>query len=40
MKAKLEQDLKDLKKALSQKLITVNEYCDTYHQISKKLQSL
>jgi len=35
MKTK-EEKLKELKEALEQKLISVNEYCSMYHQISNQ----
>ena len=40
MKAKLEQELKDLQVALKNKSITVNEYQSFYYSISQKIKSL
>lgn len=40
MKAKLEQELKDLQSALKNNLISVNEYQDFYYAISQKLKRL
>lgn len=40
MKAKLEQELKDLQSALENNLISVNEYQDSYYAISQKLKRL
>lgn len=39
-KDKLQQELEDLKVALKNKLISVNEYCDFYHATWQKLKSL
>ena len=39
-KSELEQELKDLQKALDKKLISVNEYCDTYYAISQRIKKL
>lgn len=35
---KLEQEIKDLEKAFRNKLISVNDYCDTYHAISQQIK--
>jgi hypothetical protein len=40
MKAELLKKLEDLKVALKEKSISVNEYCDFYYAISQKLKTL
>lgn len=40
MKARLEQELKDLEKALKSKLITINEYCEARFAINQKIRNL
>jgi hypothetical protein len=37
--SQLEKQLQDLRIAFAQKLLTTNEYCETYLAISKKIQS-
>ena len=37
---KLEKELLDLKTALKEKTITVNEYCDFYYNISQKIKKM
>lgn len=36
----LQKVLKDLPKALENKLVTTNEYCDTYYQVSQQIKKL
>lgn len=37
---KLEQELKDLQKALQNNLISVNYYCNFYYAISQKIKKI
>jgi hypothetical protein len=36
----LEKQLQDLRIAFAQKLLTTNEYCETYLAISKKIKAI
>ena len=36
----LQRQLQDLRIAYSQKLLTTNEYCETYLAISKKIKAI
>lgn len=36
----LEKQLQDLRIAFAQKLLTTNEYCETYLSISKKIKAI
>jgi hypothetical protein len=36
----LQNELEKLEKALKNKLITVNEYCSFYYQVSQKIKAL
>lgn len=40
MKEQIENEIKQLDKALKSKLISVNEYCTIYYNLSQKLKSL
>lgn len=40
MKAKLEQELKDLEQAYKKGHLTTNEYCETYHAISQQIKKV